>query len=639
MRALGGVLAFLLWLGGWAAERRRSAARRSAAPAEPRRRALRAALGVVSALAVTLLGVGVTSMVDDARSRREEASANRRQLEQILTQASLVGVDFRGYDLTEQALIDRDMSDALLDEVPLARATLRGVTADGASFHGADLRSATMRSSSFAGADLGRVRLTNAVVAQVDLTDADLTSLDMAGATAVDVDLSRSTADRVQARSLLMAGASWTDSSWTDADLAGSVLLGIDFDGAVLDRADLSGAQLLPPFAESARPLDPAVLDLTESDVAEAFGVSLADFGRLLDRAGLTVTSLADVRPSEFVRALMAASLDIDVSLHGLDVADVIRITGVGAAEFTAQPLFEGTSLREADLTDLDLLGQTVSSTDLTGAVVQGADLAGATIDGSSLAGVDLGSARVDGLRLTDVGAQSSTWSGRTYTDVVLARVNLDYADLRATRFVDSSFTAVSLRGADLRGADLSALTAADLDLADSCFDTDTMLPAGARRPTEATCYDRPPVPRRSTNEPAEPQPPEQNPIGSVPCGRQTCYGLQVFDTYANGRDEGLYIRSCHGVKAECPRPLALAALGDVVWAYCKTDDGLDVEGNTTWVRVRWHIVPDAVPADGRVAAADTGYSSPTAGGRGWASTRYLRDERTIDRLPLCTEE
>jgi hypothetical protein len=175
---------------------------------------------------------------------------------------------------------------------------------------------------------------------------------------------------------------------------------------------------------------------------------------------------------------------------------------------------------------------------------------------------------------------------------------------------------------------------AVDMVLAETCFDRATRLPPGVQLPAEAFCYERPPVPRRSTNEAAPES--EAEPLGPVDCDGHTCFGLQVYDTFEGGRDEGLYVRSCFGAKAECPRPLALAALDDVMWAYCKVEDGLDVEGNTTWVRVTWNIVPNAVPADGRVNADDTGYSSPTAEGRGWATTRYLRDRETIDRLPLC---
>jgi uncharacterized protein YjbI with pentapeptide repeats len=408
---------------------------------------MRGALGLVSAVLVTLLGVFVTDVLDDDRSRQEETTADRRQLEELLTRPSLVGVDFRGYDLTEQSLVDRDMSDAHLDGVRLVRAELDGVVADGARMGRADLRSASVRSSSFAGADLAEARLTNTVLAEVALTEADLAGADVSGATAFDLDLGAGAAEGLRGSSVLVVDGSVRRANLVDADLAGSVLLGVDFTNAVLDRADLSGAQLLPRFDDTSRPLDPAGLSLTEADIATALGVSPTDLGRLLDEARLVVTDLADVRPSEFVRSLMLASLKLDISLHGLDTAEMMRITGFSADEFTVQPLFSGTSLREADLTDVDLLAQTVTTTDLTGATVQGADLAGATIARSSLAGVDVGGAqRVDGLVLTEVRAQSSVWSGRTYTGLRLTDVDLDYADLRETELVDSSFDGVSLR-------------------------------------------------------------------------------------------------------------------------------------------------------------------------------------------------
>jgi len=117
-------------------------------------------------------------------------------------------------------------------------------------------------------------------------------------------------------------------------------------------------------------------------------------------------------------------------------------------------------------------------------------------------------------------------------------------------------------------------------------------------------------------------------------CAAQGCAVLTVADTVVNGRDDGLYVKACFAEIA-CDR-LALAGVGQRVYAQCRVDDGLAVESDTRWVRVPWAFVPNAVASDGSAVALATGQSDPASDRYGWMAARYLGPDEVIDALPAC---
>ena len=129
--------------------------------------------------------------------------------------------------------------------------------------------------------------------------------------------------------------------------------------------------------------------------------------------------------------------------------------------------------------------------------------------------------------------------------------------------------------------------------------------------------------------------PPPNPPVDVLSCIETACPQLTVFDTVTNGHDDGLYVKACSD-SAVCER-LALAQLDQRIYAQCRVEDGLAIEGVTTWIRTPWAFVPGSVAPDGSANAAATGKSDPSSDDYGWVSARYLAPPSVIDALPLCS--
>ncbi len=119
-----------------------------------------------------------------------------------------------------------------------------------------------------------------------------------------------------------------------------------------------------------------------------------------------------------------------------------------------------------------------------------------------------------------------------------------------------------------------------------------------------------------------------------VACGETTCVALRVVDTEVNGTDIGVYVRDCFD-ESQCTRK-ALAAQGQLVYGVCRVEGGMDVDGNTTWVRTPWHFVPGSIGADGRASASATGRSDPASDEFGYVTARNLAPAALIESLDAC---
>jgi hypothetical protein len=123
-------------------------------------------------------------------------------------------------------------------------------------------------------------------------------------------------------------------------------------------------------------------------------------------------------------------------------------------------------------------------------------------------------------------------------------------------------------------------------------------------------------------------------PVDLPGCAGGACVALTVVDTVVNGHDDGLYVKACYA-DASCDR-LALARLDQQVYAQCRVDDGLAVDGDQRWVRTPWAFVPGSVAPDGSANASATGQSDPSSEAYGWMAARYLAPRDAVDGLPTC---
>ncbi|MFZ1307915.1 MAG: pentapeptide repeat-containing protein [Candidatus Microthrix parvicella] len=179
-----------------------------------------------------------SNRLEDERSAR----ADKRAIQMMLYSshdASLMGIQMPGEDLSSLALIGRDLSRANLSmanlsEAGLAQSNLSCAALPGADLSGADLSGADLSGADLSGADLSGADLSGAMLVNSDLSHADLT-----GAVLVSADLRGSRLD----------GA--------------TVSMAILFDALVLE--DALAATVSAPGLE---PIRPELVSRTESPAA-----------------------------------------------------------------------------------------------------------------------------------------------------------------------------------------------------------------------------------------------------------------------------------------------------------------------------------------------------------------------------------
>lgn len=188
---------------------------------------------------------------DTPLGARQEAFAQLYASRKKLAELNLSYLDLRAFDLRDCDLRFSNLTEAVIDGVNLAGATLEQSTAPRASMEGANLENATL-----AGSDLSEVRCRKA-----NLHGANLIKCKMAVARLEESDLSNSflfgaMMERSQLRGAKFIGADMTKTNLAEADLrgvalSGAKLDGTHFEGAIVESADwLEAVQHLenPPF-------------------------------------------------------------------------------------------------------------------------------------------------------------------------------------------------------------------------------------------------------------------------------------------------------------------------------------------------------------------------------------------------------
>jgi uncharacterized protein YjbI with pentapeptide repeats len=302
----------------------------------------------------------------------------------------------------------------------------------------------------------------------VDLAGADLSNLDLAGARLGDADLS---------------GAKLAGSNLRGARLGGAKLGGADLSGADLREADLSRADLTRSTLDEAR-LDRA--DLTDAVLTLCSGRAARLGEARADRASFARGRWDDV-------VFDGASLKgADLSGARLGGASFRGASLVGARLQEAQG--EGVSFARADLDGVNATGATLALADLEGAkaarsawerasldkaILDDCDLRAATMTRSTLHAATIRGALLDGADLSHAEADGADFTGARLAGAnlrqaklgaaVLARAGLKDANLQRVTAAEARMEEVDLRGASLRFARLRGadLSGARIDGAD----------------------------------------------------------------------------------------------------------------------------------------------------------------------------
>jgi uncharacterized protein YjbI with pentapeptide repeats len=121
---------------------------------------------------------------DAKRQLLEKLKSIKIPLDELLKQYAAGERDFRGVILSEQILIDVDLSRANLSEAMLHKTVLEGANLTRANLSRADLSRANLR-----GAELNEANLVKANLREANLRGADLSGADLRGADLTGADL------------------------------------------------------------------------------------------------------------------------------------------------------------------------------------------------------------------------------------------------------------------------------------------------------------------------------------------------------------------------------------------------------------------------------------------------------------------
>ena len=119
---------------------------------------------------------------DAKRQLLEKLKSIKIPLDELLKQYAAGERDFRGVILSEQILIDVDLSRVNLSEATLHKTVLEGANLTRANLSRADLTRADLRGADLSGANLVKANLREANLRGADLSGADLRGADLTGA-------------------------------------------------------------------------------------------------------------------------------------------------------------------------------------------------------------------------------------------------------------------------------------------------------------------------------------------------------------------------------------------------------------------------------------------------------------------------
>lgn len=170
--------------------------------------------------------------------RARDATVPLRRPEATLVGADLSGLDLSYADLTGANLAESDLSGATLFGARLEGANLHGARVDQTDFTGADLRGANLE-----GATGVRVEFSRADLRGASLLEARLVEVGAIGTNFEGADLRSAHLEKMKGWSVDLTGCDATGAHLGEADLSEAKVRGASFDHACLRRATVKGIE------------------------------------------------------------------------------------------------------------------------------------------------------------------------------------------------------------------------------------------------------------------------------------------------------------------------------------------------------------------------------------------------------------
>ena len=302
------------------------------------------------------------ALEDPVEEEPEPPEWSREEVERRIAEGDpLVGLDFRGLDLSGISAPDADFSSSVFIGVALVGADLHGAILSDANLEGADLTDSELGEANLAGANLQGSTLVG-----VKLNDADLTGCPMKGANLTSASLEGATLENAQLEDATLNEVSAGAAGFVGATLDGARLESGNFDAASFKGASLHGASFRGSSLKDSTwtgvhghriqfdeteltGLRAADCDLSHSSFRQANGLEPIWQGAVLNEADF---SCADMEGANFIGAVCD---NATFEAADLRFAKFAKASLRGAC-LVAMNLFQG-SLEKADLTGADLSG------------------------------------------------------------------------------------------------------------------------------------------------------------------------------------------------------------------------------------------------------------------------------------------
>ncbi len=300
----------------------------------------------------------------------------------LLTDVNLNGADLRGTDLSETVLSGAD-----LRGTDLLQANLSGALLTDANLSATNLRCANMDVASSNGTSFVGANMTELQASEADLVGANFESADLSDAKLDHSDMSGANFDGAELIGASLVGTYFANASLNGANLIDTNLCEAELSGAEMTLSTLSGANL-----------HKALL-----------------FGANLTEAELIRTCLKEVDMTE--------AQCKDANFVGADLCDANA---------------NGSNLTGANLSQTNLSGATFITTDLRSANLEQATLNRASLIRASLNGANLSGANLSHANLREAKLGTSNLSGVDFSEANLENANLNMAKLHSANLVQA---------------------------------------------------------------------------------------------------------------------------------------------------------------------------------------------------------
>lgn len=399
-----------------------------------------------------------------------QAVLNRENLEAVIkSNGNLSGATLaEDIDIANLAFKDVKMDREMLATLILLKADLKGVDLSNRQ----DLEDMTLEELDLTGANFANTNLKLVKFNGTKLVDANFTSANLAGASFIGADLTNiTTSDKTDFNESDMRLATIEDMLGNIApDQRKTIILDVDQvlnahqKDISLQHANLSGAPGAP--TNSFLNQDLSRLDLSDTYLAGTNfnGTDLTD-AKLVnaDLSNVTMDAHTNLTNTDLTNANFYFVNLRSVVIKDSTIISNIQVMGTRLSrEWVEAAIRQGvTSLKGANLDNIDLSNLDLSGIDLTNVDLKGATLFGTKLNASGLtAAINSREVKADNGQRISVDLKGIDLSGTAENPHQLHGINFNYADLTGANFdhcflADSTFDESNLTRVDLRTTSL----------------------------------------------------------------------------------------------------------------------------------------------------------------------------------------